>query len=126
MFARFCILSAGLLGATAVAMAAMAAHGLADLAPSALAAVRSAIEMQGWHALALLGLAGWVGRLGGLAARIAALGFVLGTVLFCGGVYGQEILGWPVAMLAPVGGSTLIAAWLVLAAAAFAARAGRP
>src|ERR1700743_2823208 len=35
-------------------MAALAAHGLGGLDPAALAAVRSAIDMQGWHALALL------------------------------------------------------------------------
>jgi uncharacterized membrane protein YgdD (TMEM256/DUF423 family) len=43
-----------LVGLTAVAMAAVAAHAQGDLNPPSVTMIRSAIEMQGWHALALL------------------------------------------------------------------------
>ena len=113
MIQRACILLGGLAGASAVAMAALAAHGLNGLPPAALGAVRSAVDMQGWHALALLGTGLWLPR-GGWLARLAAVGFAVGTLLFCGGVYGHELGGLPVGVLAPVGGATLIGAWLLL------------
>lgn len=115
MIVRLCVIAGGLAGAGAVAMAAIAAHGLGSLSPVALAAVRSAIDMEGWHALALIGTALWVER-GGMFARLAAVGFIVGLVLFCGAVYGHELAGWPVGMFAPIGGTLLIVAWLLLAA----------
>jgi uncharacterized membrane protein YgdD (TMEM256/DUF423 family) len=98
-------------------MAAVAAHGLGGLDPTALAAVRSGIEMEGWHALALIGLAGWLPR-GGFLTRLAACGFVAGIILFSGGIFGHEIGGLPTGALAPVGGTILILSWLLLAASA--------
>ena len=52
--------------------------------------------MQGWHALALLACGLWVPR-GGRLADCAAAAFVVGTVLFCGGVYAAGLLGVPAA-----------------------------
>jgi uncharacterized membrane protein YgdD (TMEM256/DUF423 family) len=118
MFSRFCIFFGGLAGSAAVAMAALAAHGLASLSPAALGAVRNTIEMQGWHAIALVAVGAWLPH-GGLLARLAASGFALGTLLFCGGVYGHELADLPVGAFAPVGGTMLILSWLVLAASAF-------
>ncbi len=72
---RVWIALGSLAGLTAVAMAALAAHGMGWLDPAALAMVRSAIEMQGWHALALLACGLWVaewrkaGRLGRRSLR---------------------------------------------------------
>jgi uncharacterized membrane protein YgdD (TMEM256/DUF423 family) len=48
--------------------------------------------------------------------RVAAIGFALGSVLFCGGLYllsfsGIAIFGW----LAPLGGLAFLAGWLALA-----------
>ncbi len=117
MSSRFCILFGGLFGSAAVAMAALAAHGLGGLAPSALAAVQSAIQMQIWHAIALVAVAAWLPR-GGIVAGAAGLGFIAGTALFCGGVYGHELGGLPVGPLAPIGGTILILSWLVLAGSA--------
>jgi uncharacterized membrane protein YgdD (TMEM256/DUF423 family) len=116
-FSRLCIAAGGLAGAGAVAMAAVAAHGLGALTPAALAAVRSGIEMEGWHALALIALAGWLPR-GGFLARLAACGFVAGIILFCGGIFGHEIGGFLTGALAPIGGTILIVSWLLLAGSA--------
>ena len=118
MLGRICIFCGGLFGAGALAMAAVAAHGLAGLPPPSLAAVRSAIDMQGWHALALIAIGGWLPR-GGIPARLAACGFAVGMLLFCGAVYGHEIFELPVAPLAPIGATTLILSWLLLTASAF-------
>jgi uncharacterized membrane protein YgdD (TMEM256/DUF423 family) len=102
-----------LAGLTAVAMAAVAAHGLGGLDAAALAMVRGAIEMQGWHALALLACGLWVPR-GGRLADWAGAAFALGIVLFCGGVYAQGVFGIRLGMVAPVGGTLLMLGWLLL------------
>jgi uncharacterized membrane protein YgdD (TMEM256/DUF423 family) len=109
-----------LAGLTAVAMAAVAAHGLGRLDAGALAMVRSAIEMQVWHALALLACGLWVPR-GGRLADWAGAAFALGIVLFCGGVYALALFDVRVAMVAPVGGTLLMLGWLLLGVSAMAA-----
>ena len=75
---RIWIALGALAGLTAVAMAALAAHGLDWLDPAALAMMRSAIEMQGWHALALLACGLWSPS-GGRLADWAGAAFALGT-----------------------------------------------
>src|SRR5579883_3081547 len=90
-------------GLVAVAMAALAAHGLGGLDPPTLAAVHSGIEMQGWHALALLACGLWLPR-GGRLANWAGAAFAVGIALFCGAVYAPEIGGISLGMTAPTGG----------------------
>jgi uncharacterized membrane protein YgdD (TMEM256/DUF423 family) len=99
-----------LAGLTAVAMAAVAAHGLD---PAAAAVVRGGIEMQGWHALALLGCALWAPR-GGKLAHAAGAVFTAGMVLFCGSVYAQSLALTRGAPAAPIGGALLMLGWLLL------------
>lgn len=115
----------GLSGAGAVAMAAVAAHALPQrLDATALTAVQSAIQMQGWHALALVLTGLWVLRAPPLAARLGAVagsGFALGTLLFCGAIYANHLAGLHAGPMAPIGGVLLILAWLCLAASALAA-----
>ncbi len=115
----------GLAGAGAVAMAAVAAHALPQrLDAKSLAAVQSAIQMQGWHAMALVLTGLWVLRAPPLAARLGTLagcGFALGTVLFCGAIYANHLAGLHAGSAAPIGGVLLILAWLCLAASALAA-----
>ena len=118
---RVWIALGALAGLTAVAMAAVAAHGLGGLDARALAMVRSAIEMQGWHALALLACGLWVPR-GGRLADWAGAAFALGIVLFCGGVYALALFGIALGMVAPAGGMLLMLGWLLLGASAVIAR----
>src|SRR6478736_10366462 len=106
-----------LAGLTAVAMAALAAHGLDQ---AALAMARSALEMQGWHALALLACGLWAPR-GGRLADWAGAAFALGIALFCGGVYALALFDVRLAMVAPVGGTLLMLGWLLLGVSAMAA-----
>ena len=112
-------------GAAAVGLAAAAAHALPQrLDPKALEAVRSAIQMQGWHALALVLTGLWVMRAPPLAhtlGNLAGLGFALGMLLFCGAVYANHLAGVGSGPTAPVGGVLLMVAWVLLAASALAA-----
>jgi uncharacterized membrane protein YgdD (TMEM256/DUF423 family) len=124
---RIWMIIGALAGAGAVAMAAAAAHALpARLDAKSLAAVQSAVQMQGWHALALVCTGLWVMRAGKLAqilGNIAGGGFTLGMLLFCGAIYGHHLGGIASGPAAPFGGVLLMLAWLVLAGSAFVAGA---
>jgi len=78
-----------LAGFGAVAMAAFASHGVSD--PAAARIVSSGVEMEGWHALALLGVGLWAH--GRTARACGGLAFVVGVVLFCGSVYSLGLAG---------------------------------
>jgi uncharacterized membrane protein YgdD (TMEM256/DUF423 family) len=101
-------------------MAALAAHGLAWLEPAALQSVRNAVEMQGWHALALLACGLWAPR-GGPLANWAGAAFAVGLVLFCGAVYALELAGIRLGVVAPAGGMLLMLGWLLLGLSALVA-----
>ena len=113
-----------LTGAGAVGMAAAAAHALATrLDAKAMAAMQSAIQLQGWHALALVLTGLWIMRAPPLAhtlGNLAALGFALGMLLFCGAVYANHLAGQHFGPAAPIGGVLLMVAWVLLAASALA------
>ncbi len=110
-----------LAGLGAVAMAALAAHGLAWLEPKALHMVESAVQMQGWHALALLATGIWAPR-GGRWSDAAGFAFTAGIVLFCGSVYGLALKGVAAGGVAPAGGTLLMIGWALLGASAVRAR----
>ncbi len=118
---RIWIVLGSLAGFGTVAMAAVAAHGLGRLDSVALHRVDSAVQMQGWHALALLATGVWAPKGGGLA-QAAGVAFALGTVLFCGAVYSLGLAGVSLGVVAPTGGALLMAGWLLLAVSAMRAR----
>ncbi len=105
-------------GLLAVGMAAWAAHGLAGLGAERVQMVRNAVQMQGWHALALVGCGLWAGRGGGVLANWAGAAFVAGVLVFCGSVYALGIGGVRVGGAAPVGGLLLMVGWALLGASA--------
>ena len=111
-----------LAGLGAVMMAAVAAHLVPEsVDPRAGAMLRSAIQMQGWHALALLACGLWAERGGRLAARLAdcaGAAFTAGLLLFCGAIYALALAGVRLPMLAPIGGTLLMLGWALLAASA--------
>jgi uncharacterized membrane protein YgdD (TMEM256/DUF423 family) len=108
-----------LAGFGAVAMAAYAAHGVSD--PAAIRIVGSGVQMQGWHALALVGTGLWSPR-GGRLADAAGAAFALGLILFCGAVYSLALAHLSWGRLAPTGGILLMIGWLLLGASALRAR----
>jgi uncharacterized membrane protein YgdD (TMEM256/DUF423 family) len=104
-------------GLTGVAMASATAHALDGLAPANLAMIRAALQMHLFHAAALLGCALWLPR-GGRLTAWAGLCFVAGLVVFCGAVYGLGLGWWHIPAAAPIGGTTLMLGWVMLAAGA--------
>ncbi len=104
-------------GLACVALSALAAHALA--AP-ARTLVQEALTMQLPHALALLAVGLWTPR-GGRLADLAGAGFALGTVLFCGELYFHAATGVSLGVVAPLGGTCLMAGWLLLAVSALRA-----
>lgn len=104
-------------GACMVAMAAYASHGLAGTPANVVSGVNSAVQMQAYHALALVFTGLWARR-GGWFSHLAGLAFVLGILLFCGTLYqpiGPSFLrGLHVSFLAPIGGMLLIGGWVLL------------
>lgn len=109
-----------LAGLSAVALAAWLAHGAEALGPARLAMARNALQMHGWHALALLACGLWAPR-GGRLADAAGAAFTLGLLLFCGAVYALALGGVSLGMLAPTGGTLLMLGWALLAVSALRA-----
>ena len=109
----------GVAGLLAVAAAAGAAHLPVEAGEAR--AVASAVQMQGWHALALFGCGLWGAR-GGRLAHAAGAAFALGTLLFCGTVYAGALGGPHLGVLAPVGGTLLMLGWALLGVSALRRR----
>lgn len=108
------LLVCGLLGASGVALGAVASHALAD--PQAAIAVERASTYQLLHTIAILVLLGFHSR----TMMVARFLMLAGIVGFSGAIYAKYLIGLPaLGSLAPVGGSLLILSWLVLATSWF-------
>lgn len=126
---KWLLLLAGISGAIAVGIGAIGAHSLPKqleergLAPEVVAKKLDQCELgvryQMYHALALATIA-----LSAIAAKsklltAASVLFLLGTICFSGGLYSivfaDQIIHWSIV---PIGGTTLIAAWLCVATSA--------
>lgn len=98
-----------MLGASAVAIGAIAAHALNN--PIAISSVEKASSYQLWHSLAILATLFLKGG-SPVYARVLFLG---GVILFCGSIYAKYFLGIQGAVVvAPAGGAALMAGWLLL------------
>ncbi|MGN6225672.1 DUF423 domain-containing protein [Pseudoxanthomonas sp.] len=102
-------LCGGLLAGASVGLSAYAAHAISDaLAQSRL---ETAALFAFGHGIALAALAAgttrWMGRTGLWL-------LLLGTLLFSGSLIAAVFAGWPT-RLAPAGGMTLMAGWLLWA-----------
>ncbi|NHO31598.1 DUF423 domain-containing protein [Acetobacter sp. LMG 1636] len=106
---------AAFMGATGVAMGAVAAHLPAERfgLPDGRTIVQSAVQMQMWHTLALLALGLGCLRPSRLTV-LAGCGFVLGMLIFCGALYVTAFWGRHLGSVAPTGGSILILSWCLL------------
>jgi len=129
---RWTLIAAGLLGVTGVAIGAFAAHGLEgwlekqSVDPEAihkrLQQCEVAVRYHLLHALALLA----VGLGGGVRERLVRLAswfWLLGIMLFSGGLYSLVFLGavghWAIV---PSGGFSFILGWSLIVLMGFHAR----
>jgi uncharacterized membrane protein YgdD (TMEM256/DUF423 family) len=128
---RIWLFVGALSGLTSVLAAAYGAHGLTGITTSATALriYQIAQEFQALHSVVLLGIATLIaatdGRLGAFAdwaLQISAAAFLLGIVLFCGGIYLGVVTGAQTGWLVPVGGGTFLLGWAALAISAFGFR----
>lgn len=104
--------AAGLLGATAVVLGALGAHGV-EMTDTQQANWELAVQYQLLHAVALLALSAMPtpGRL----RRLTVAAFLLGVVLFCGALYLPPLVGeTSLTKVAPWGGTLLIAGWVLV------------
>jgi len=121
---RLGVRTAGALGAllvaVAIAVGAFGTHTLAARLPAArLGTLETAVRYQTYGGLGLVAMALTARLARGGAARAAeqaAALLALGLLLFCGALYllvagGPRLLG----MVAPLGGASMILAWLRLA-----------
>lgn len=97
---------------------AFAAHGLKQrLDPYDLAIFETAARYQMYHAIALLivGLMASMPQFSTRWLKLAAIGFVLGIVLFSGSLYLLALSGirW-LGAITPLGGVAFIFGWLLL------------
>ena len=109
---------AGLNGAVAVLMGAFAAHAMGPDHPFA-SAFSTAAHYHLVHAAAMAIAALAARGAAGPRARMAAMLFLAGILLFSGSLYMLTLTGLRAfAYITPVGGLALVAGWLVLALAA--------
>jgi uncharacterized membrane protein YgdD (TMEM256/DUF423 family) len=113
---RTILLTAAILGATAVGLGAFGAHALKTMltASGRLDTYELAVRYQFYHTLAILATGVLVERFQRL--KIAALLLVLGTIVFCGSLYTLALADEPLwGAVTPFGGILLIAGWLLAA-----------
>jgi uncharacterized membrane protein YgdD (TMEM256/DUF423 family) len=113
---RFIVALGAVQGLLAVVAAAAAAHLAAGrLDGVRLRSVDAAVQMQGWHALALVACGLWAMRGGGTLAGWAGAAFLLGSVLFCTAAWVNGAANVSLGPTAPTGGLLLMLGWLLLA-----------
>ena len=114
------ILAAALLGALGVTLGAFGAHGLKSrVSPEMLVVFETGVRYHLIHALGLLAV-GWAATRWPGGTIQASGGLMLaGIVVFSGSLYVMVLTGarW-LGAVTPLGGLSLIAAWLLLAWAA--------
>ncbi len=126
---RIWLCAAALFGLTSVFAAAYGAHGLTGITTSATALkiYETAQQFHALHSVVLLGIAVLIaatedsrGALSDWALRISAGAFVLGILLFSGGIYLGVITGAHTGFLiVPVGGGLFLLGWAALGISAF-------
>jgi uncharacterized membrane protein YgdD (TMEM256/DUF423 family) len=123
---RLTLFGAGILGFLAVALGAFGAHGLkARLMPLPDGALRlewwsTAAHYHLVHALALAIVGILAGRSSSAAVAVAALGFVIGIVLFSGSLYVMTLTGVrALGAVTPFGGLAFLVGWASIAVIAW-------
>lgn len=120
--ARLFLMIAAISGFFAVVIGAFAAHGLKKLlAPEMIEVVKTGVQYQMYHALALLLIALWLSDKPDVRElKAGGLAFILGSLLFSGSLYALA-LGAPrwLGPITPLGGLCFLIGWLLLLVAAW-------
>ena len=115
---RLWICAAAVNGFLAVALGALAAHGLRGaVGPERLAWIETGSDYGLAHGLALIGVALLWARAPAppRSLRLAGWGFLAGTLLFSGALYLMGMTGWrALGLVVPVGGILLLGGWAAL------------
>lgn len=121
---RMLIVCGALVLALGVVAGAFGAHGLRRIAsPESLETWRTAAHYQMLHGLGLLLIAAIWSHVSPMPASWAAGLMLAGIVVFSGSLYALVLTGTRVlGAITPVGGLLMIAAWIVLAWAAWRGR----
>ncbi|MGE0355524.1 MAG: DUF423 domain-containing protein [Burkholderiales bacterium] len=122
---RALVAGGALVLAAGVALGAVASHAAGRAAhPEAARLLQVAVLYQLVHGIALV-LAGTLARSGSSRwLGLAGAAFAAGVALFCGSLYWLAFTGTSAGILAPLGGSALIAGWILLAVHALAGGRG--
>ncbi len=120
--ARLFLIIAAISGFLAVVIGAFAAHGLKQiLAPEAIDVVKTGVQYQMYHALALFLVALWRSHKPATPGlKASGLAFILGSLLFSGSLYALA-MGAPhwLGPVTPLGGLSFLIGWLLLLVAAW-------
>lgn len=133
MLPKFCIVVGGLLGATAVALGAMETHALkkrleAQMCPAEqitrrLENAQTAGRYQIVHALAILAIGAAAHQRQHWLWAVAVTAMLLGSLCFSGILHLFALTGNETLLpLVPLGGGSLILAWLAISLAGFLAK----
>jgi uncharacterized membrane protein YgdD (TMEM256/DUF423 family) len=121
MHKRF-VVTGAVLGATAVALGAFGAHGLAKIVSAeTVKAFQTGVQYQMYHALALLLIGILYDRCAERFAKTAGILFIIGVILFSGSLYiltagkATDTAALDKAgIITPIGGLALIGGWVFL------------
>lgn len=113
--ARHIAFIASLLCLSAVILGALGSHAIDMQGLQAVWETGSDLHL--FNAAALLGVAGLLNAKNSGQLYWAAWLVILGTVMFSGSIYQHVITGFKVSYLAPIGGFTMMAGWLLVALA---------
>ena len=120
--ARFFLIIAAVSGFFAVIIGAFAAHGLKKvLTPEMIEVVKTGVQYQMYHALALLLIGLWISHKPATPGlKAGGLAFILGILLFSGSLYALA-LGAPrwLGPITPLGGFCFLIGWLSLLGSAW-------
>lgn len=118
--ARIFILIAAISGFLSVSIGAFAAHGLKKtLAPELIDVVKTGVQYQMYHALALLVVALFlIQKPSASGLKASGWAFILGSLMFSGSLYALA-MGAPrwLGPVTPLGGLCFLVGWVLLAIA---------
>ncbi|MEN0039251.1 MAG: DUF423 domain-containing protein [Cellvibrio sp.] len=120
--ARFFLMIAAIGGFLAVVIGAFAAHGLRKvLTPEMIEVVKTGVQYQMYHALALFIVGLWLSyKPATPGLKAGGLAFIMGVLLFSGSLYALA-MGAPrwLGPVTPLGGLCFLIGWLLLLVAAW-------